>query len=117
MARFYEMMRPVLAVNDPDLVKDVLVKQFNTYPDRRTFETTDQLMKSFLTQLKGDEWRRVRSLLTPTFTSGGHDCYCGDFSNNPISHRQNAKDVCTHVRLRARSDQRVGRASRGWKRI
>ncbi|XP_060029338.1 cytochrome P450 3A12-like isoform X3 [Erinaceus europaeus] len=51
---FYDGQLPVLAITDPDMIKTVLVKE----------------CYSIFTNRRDEEWKRIRSLLSPTFTSG-----------------------------------------------
>lgn len=60
---------PVLVVGDPELIKTILVKDFNVFPQRRGNDTTHPIMKKNLANIVGDDWKRVRSITSPTFTS------------------------------------------------
>ncbi|XP_017389148.2 cytochrome P450 3A5 isoform X1 [Cebus imitator] len=66
----YDGQRPVLAITDPDMIKAVLVKEcYSVFTNRRPFGPVG-LMKSAISLSQDDEWKRIRSLLSPTFTSG-----------------------------------------------
>ncbi|KOX75873.1 Cytochrome P450 6a2, partial [Melipona quadrifasciata] len=67
----YMLHKPFLIVNDPDLIRDVLAKEFTSFHDRGLFcnEKIDPL-SGHLFQLPGKKWRNLRVKLTPTFTSG-----------------------------------------------
>ncbi|OAD59536.1 putative cytochrome P450 6a23 [Eufriesea mexicana] len=67
----YMLHKPFLLVNDPDLIRDVLTKEFSNFHDRGIFcnKETDPLSGN-LFQLPGKKWRHLRVKLTPTFTSG-----------------------------------------------
>nr|CAD7257658.1 unnamed protein product [Timema shepardi] len=67
----YLMHRPALLVCDPDMIRDVLVKDFTHFHDRRIVvdEELDPLT-AHLFSLSGQRWKQLRTKLTPTFTSG-----------------------------------------------
>ncbi|XP_071540340.1 cytochrome P450 3A41-like isoform X1 [Panulirus ornatus] len=69
----YEMLKPVLMIGDPDLLKQVLVKDFDHFTDRRTFNLkneNEKVMNDLLTVKTGEDWKNLRAIMTPTFTSG-----------------------------------------------
>jgi cytochrome P450 len=67
---YFEAATPILNVADPELIKDIMIRKFNHFVDRRDQHTNHRLFRHFLPSLKGDEWRRARNTMTPTFTSG-----------------------------------------------
>lgn len=66
-----EMGNPVLLVKDMELMKKVLIKDFEHFVDRRqVFSEEDGSLKNMLPGLQGEEWKGVRASVSPTFTSG-----------------------------------------------
>ncbi|XP_045397327.1 cytochrome P450 3A4-like [Lemur catta] len=66
----YDGRRPLLAITDPDMIKTVLVKEcFSVFTNRRLFGPVG-FMKSAISISEDEEWKRIRALLSPTFTSG-----------------------------------------------
>lgn len=61
----------VVVVRDLDLVKSVLVKNFDHFAHRKSFldENNDPLFGKNLAFINDDKWREVRTLLSPAFTS------------------------------------------------
>lgn len=72
--RFYgiiEFRSPVLVIKDPELVKKVMVKDFQFFVDRPIFMgNPKEYMLLHLLNLTGQEWKDMRAKLTPTFSSG-----------------------------------------------
>jgi cytochrome P450 len=62
--------KPNLLLCEPELVKNILVKDFQNFMDRiASFEgTLDPLYGNSLAVLKGQIWRHLRTKLTPVFT-------------------------------------------------
>ncbi|XP_021957723.1 cytochrome P450 6a2 [Folsomia candida] len=57
-------------IKDLDLVKNILVKDFDHFSDRTGFGELDRRMGHSLTEMGGQEWKDMRTFLSPTFTSG-----------------------------------------------
>jgi cytochrome P450 family 6 len=64
--------KPFLLVRDLELVKNILVKDFQNFMDRVVSldENLDPLSSKILFVIKGQLWRHWRTNLTPVFTSG-----------------------------------------------
>ncbi|XP_054157192.1 cytochrome P450 6k1-like [Oppia nitens] len=66
----YMADRPVLVVGDPKLIKNIFVKDFHLFVDRNDWITYDPINDRSLLNLKGDDWKKMRSIISPTFSSG-----------------------------------------------
>ncbi len=71
----YLLFRPILVLHDVELIKSVLVKDFDHFTDRRAFEMDTnslgtKILSNMMTSLKGEQWKQVRSAMSPAFTSG-----------------------------------------------
>jgi cytochrome P450 len=63
--------KPSLLIHDPELVKKILVKDFQNFMERiiSLEEKLDPLVGNCLFVLKGQVWRHLKTNLTPVFTS------------------------------------------------
>lgn len=67
----YLFTRPTLMIVDLDLIKTILVKDFNIFPNRGIFHNEkDDPISAHMFNLEDDPWRHLRQKLSPTFTSG-----------------------------------------------
>lgn len=66
----YTILSPILFIRDPELIRAILVKDFQTFSDRGIHcnENYDP-MTGNLFALPFHKWKNLRSKLTPTFTS------------------------------------------------
>ncbi|XP_071875503.1 uncharacterized protein [Bombus fervidus] len=69
---FYVFDKPYLLVRDPELVKYILVKDFNYFPDK--YATADEKGDRFgyanVVLMKNPGWKSLRPKLSPAFTPG-----------------------------------------------
>ena len=63
--------RPSLVIADPELLKQIMVKDFPNFRNRFQFQkpVNKTLAQNVLTT-RDDKWKRIRGTLTPTFSAG-----------------------------------------------
>nr|QTM97432.1 Cytochrome P450 [Sitophilus oryzae] len=68
---FYQFYTPTLMLRDPELIKQITVKDFDHFTDHRSFvdPDADPLWGGNLFSLKGQRWREMRATLSGSFTS------------------------------------------------
>lgn len=68
----YVFHRPGLLLRDLNLIKNVLIKDFNMFSNRYSSSDphTDSIGANNLFFIKNPKWKEIRSKLTPIFTSG-----------------------------------------------
>ena len=71
MVGIFSIKSPILILRDPELIKDVLIKDFNKFSDRGiTFHEKIDVLSPHLFALEPKRWRPLRKNLSPIFTSG-----------------------------------------------
>lgn len=65
---FYIYTKPVAVILDLDLVKTVLVKDFNKFSDRFVYKNEKDLLTENLLFWEGEKWRPMRAKFTSIFT-------------------------------------------------
>ncbi|EDW60585.1 cytochrome P450 6g1-like [Drosophila virilis] len=68
----YVINKPALVIREPELIKSVLIKDFNRFSNRyaRCDPHGDPLGYNNLFFVRNPHWKQIRSKLTPVFTSG-----------------------------------------------
>lgn len=67
----YGVAKPMLMVRDPELLRLIMIKDFNSFTDRGVHSNEDyDILSGNLFALPGQKWRNLRGKLSPTFTSG-----------------------------------------------
>lgn len=66
---YYLGRRAVVVVADPDMLRQVMVREFSSFPNRMTLRFATKPMTDCLLLLKNEQWKRVRSILTPSFSA------------------------------------------------
>ncbi|TDH09265.1 hypothetical protein EPR50_G00085060 [Perca flavescens] len=66
---YYLGRRPVVVIADPDMLRQVMVRDFSSFPNRMTIRFATKPMTDCLLMLRNERWKRVRSILTPSFSS------------------------------------------------
>ncbi|XP_005523070.1 PREDICTED: cytochrome P450 3A9-like [Pseudopodoces humilis] len=66
----YDGRQPTLAVTDPQIIKSVLVKDcYSTFTNRRHTDLAG-VLNNAISLAEDEHWKRLRTVLSPTFTSG-----------------------------------------------
>ena len=67
----YTLAYDFLVINEPELIRQVFVKNFDIFPDRivGSLGPSPKVNKMVVFMDGNEDWRRIRSVLTPAFTS------------------------------------------------
>ena len=60
--------RPTVVITDPDMIKQITIKEFPKFQNRY-FPEVNPPINSFLFIAKDDQWKRIRTTLSPTFSA------------------------------------------------
>ncbi|XP_063785321.1 thromboxane-A synthase [Pseudophryne corroboree] len=66
---YYMGRRAVVLLSDPESVKQVLQKDFANFTNRMKLNLATKPMSDSLLCLRDEQWKRVRSVLTPSFSA------------------------------------------------
>ncbi|XP_076029315.1 cytochrome P450 6k1-like [Oratosquilla oratoria] len=68
----YEFLTPSLIIRDHALLKSIMIKDFDHFVNRRKFDlgAADKNFSEMLFVLQGEKWKKLRSIVTPSFTTG-----------------------------------------------
>jgi len=66
----FDFTRLIVVIRDLELIKSIAIKNFDSFEDHLFFgsDNQDPLFGKNLIALRGDRWRDVRALLSPSFT-------------------------------------------------
>lgn len=71
IAGLYNVAAPVYLITDLELIKNVLIRDFNSFVNRGGYvNEKDEPLTGHLFALNGEKWRFLRNKLSPAFTSG-----------------------------------------------
>merc|ERR1711970_1051025 len=83
----FQFGKKILAINDLETAKHVLIKDFDHFVDRGLFSFTEfadskseegKAINLWLLSLEGDQWKQMRNIVSPVFTSGKLKLMSGD---------------------------------------
>ena len=83
----YDSTVPSIVIAEPDMIKEVMVKQFDSFTNRQEFGVEDRHMNLF--DARDEIWAKARKALSPTFTSGklrGMTSYMDKVASNMMDH-------------------------------
>lgn len=61
--------QPFLMVADPDMIKEILIKEFPKFHNRRALLDIPKPYDRMLTIVPGQKWKDLRNTLSPTFSA------------------------------------------------
>lgn len=59
-----------MTIADPEMIKQVMVKDFHFFVNRRKTHLVEELLNMALFNAEDDSWKRIRGITSPAFTSG-----------------------------------------------
>uniref|UniRef100_A0AAQ4NRD9 Thromboxane-A synthase n=1 Tax=Gasterosteus aculeatus aculeatus TaxID=481459 RepID=A0AAQ4NRD9_GASAC len=66
---YYLGRRPVVVIADPVMLRQVIVRDFSSFTNRMTLRFASKPKTDCLLMLRNERWKRVRSILTPSFSA------------------------------------------------
>ncbi|KAK5641883.1 hypothetical protein RI129_010430 [Pyrocoelia pectoralis] len=101
----YQITKPVLVIKDPELIKQITVKDFDHFIDHNEImtEECEPLWGKNLFSLKGERWKEMRATLSPSFTSSKMKAMFGmmaECAENFVNHFKSDNLETTTVEFR-----------------
>lgn len=101
----YQITAPRLVIRDPELIKQITIKDFDHFMDHRGVipDEGEPIFKKNLISLKGQKWKEMRSNLSPAFTSSKMKYFFTQISKNAqqfTNYFVNKDEVLVSVDLR-----------------
>lgn len=90
---YFEGWTPVLSVSDPDILRKILVKDFNNFRSRKPFPLAPKKSLGLFLE-NGDQWKKSRTYLTPAFSSGKLRHMFGTINNSADHLLSNTEKRC-----------------------
>ncbi|XP_025207717.1 probable cytochrome P450 6a13 [Melanaphis sacchari] len=76
-AGLFQMRTPYLMIRDPELINDVLIRDFSFFADRGVFsDFTVNPLSNNLLFMRNPQWKIMRHKITPAFTPGKFKIMC-----------------------------------------
>ncbi|XP_025207718.1 probable cytochrome P450 6a13 [Melanaphis sacchari] len=70
-AGLFQMRTPYLMIRDPEIINDVLIKDFSSFPNRGIYsDFTANPFSNNLFFMENPQWKIIRNKLSPAFTPG-----------------------------------------------
>ncbi|KAB0794581.1 hypothetical protein PPYR_11420 [Photinus pyralis] len=66
---FYSFTRPYLILKDPDIIKHILVKDFDAFPNRLEDAPWEPILSNTLFAIRTPNWKELRAQMSPVFSS------------------------------------------------
>jgi len=110
---FFEGKRPVLLVMEPEIVKGILVKDFEHFVNHTSLDGPElSVFRKMVFVLHDQEWKDVRSSITPAFSSGKIKKMTTTIKEHvdrkALRLKEEARDGCTLDAMRMFSEITVG---------
>ncbi|XP_014786343.1 cytochrome P450 3A8 [Octopus bimaculoides] len=66
---FYLGRQPALLIGDPEMLEQIMVKQFHNFTNRYKIVPIDGLSKKMILNAKNEHWKFLRTMLSPNFSA------------------------------------------------
>lgn len=100
---FYFFATPILLPTDPELLKDIFVRNFDSFQQRGLYHNKNDQLTHNLFFMNGVEWKAMRHTVSPTFTSGKMKMMFENVSgicDGAIKHLKATADVCRNFEMK-----------------
>ena len=92
---YFAFGQPIWIINDEELAKRVMIKDFDHFMDRRVLQSDDKYFDNFMSNLRGNDWKRMRSMMSGVFTSGKLRLMTKHIANVGINFEKYIEDIAS----------------------
>ena len=92
---YFILGQPVWLVDDEELGKRIIIKDFDYFMDRRVIDSEEKYLNSFLTNLRGNDWKKMRAIMSCVFTGGRLKLMTKHIANVGLNFEKYIDDIAT----------------------
>lgn len=103
----YEGSDPQVHISDPELIRLILVKDFDYFHDRRDMDFGSEVFNEILDYLPGEKWKTVRAMLSPMFTTSKLKSMSDVITKSAAEFAEDLKSESTNGRIKIDTRNRM----------
>ncbi|XP_048237771.1 cytochrome P450 3A24-like [Haliotis rufescens] len=80
---------PLINVHDPEIIKEIFIRDFNNFSDRLIFDLNDFPLSTGIFFETGATWKRLRNIISPTFSGNKLRSMCAKIDECAVTLTKN----------------------------
>jgi hypothetical protein len=104
----YQGRTPIIYIADPDLIRQIFVKDTQYFFDREPFQFGNEFLNQILDYLPGEKWKTMRVSQSKRFSSGKIKQYSNEMFKDSMDEfmKEMSKDIANSSHTRITIDTR-----------